>query len=134
MCIAYNNLFIFDEAELAGKKALELNPQFELAKNNYNFTLSRKNDPNAPKLTVDTLINLSLAFYNAKMFDKSILFAKKALEIQPNIPIVYNNLCVFYIGANKIDEAISAGEMAIKLDPNSSLAKANLDWAKSLKK
>ncbi len=134
MCIAYNNLFIFDEAELAGKKALELNPQFELAKNNYNFTLSRKNDPNAPKLTVDTLINLSLAFYNAKMFDKSILFAKKALEIQPNNPIVYNNLCVFYIGANKIDEAISAGEMAIKLDPNSSLAKANLDWAKSLKK
>jgi tetratricopeptide (TPR) repeat protein len=68
------------------------------------------------------------------MFDKSILFAKKALEIQPNNPIVYNNLCVSYIGANKIDEAISAGEMAIKLDPNSFLAKANLDWAKSLKK
>ncbi len=134
MCIAYNNLLMFDEAESACKKATELNPQFELAKNNYNFTLSRKSNPTAPKATAEAFISLSLAFYNVGKFDRSIPLAKKALELQPNSSIVYNNLCVSYIGANKIDEAISAGEMAVKLDPNSSLAKANLDWAKSLKK
>lgn len=134
MCIAYNNILMFDEAEVACKKALEISPSFELAKNNYNFTLSRKGDKTAPKAGAGSLINLSLAFYNVRKFDKSIIFAKKALEIQPNNSIAYNNLCVAHIGLNQINEAIEAGEMAVKLDPNFSLAKANLDWAKSLKK
>ncbi|MBN8721659.1 MAG: hypothetical protein J0M03_01915 [Acidobacteria bacterium] len=133
MCIAYNNIFIYSEAEIACKKALEINPQFELAKNNYDFTLSRKADQNAPKATVANYINLSLAFLNVGNFEKSIYISKKALEIDSNNPIIYNNICVCYNGLSQWEKAIESCEKAIKIDPNFVLAKNNLSWAKSQK-
>lgn len=133
MCIAYNNIFIYSEAEIACKKALEINPGFELAKNNYEFTLSRKADQNAPKATIANYINLSLAFLNVGNFEKSISISNKALEIEPNNPVIYNNICVCYNGLSQWDKAIENCEKAVKIDPNFILAKNNLAWAKSQK-
>ncbi len=134
LCIAYNNIFMFSEAEIACKKALEINPTFELAKNNYDFTLSRNADKNAPKATIANYVNLSLAFLNVGNFEKSIYISNKALEIDANNPIIYNNICVCYNGLSQWDKAIENCEKAIKIDPNFTLAKNNLTWAKSQKK
>lgn len=133
LCIAYNNLFMYGEAEIACKKALELNSSFELAKNNLNFTLSRKSDTTAPKATAQTYINLGLAFINLNEFEKSVYFSQKAIELEPKNSIAYNNLCVAYNGLQNWDKAIEVGEKALSIDPQFNLAKNNLNWAKSQK-
>lgn len=133
LCIAYNNLFMYDEAELACKKSLELNPQFQLAKNNYDFTLMRKNDKTAPKATAENYINLSFSYINIGKFEKSVDLSEKALKLTPNNPTIYNNLCVAYNGLKLWNKAIVAAEKAIKIAPDFQLAKNNLAWAKSQK-
>jgi len=133
LCIAYNNLFMYDEAELACKKSLELNPQFQLAKNNYDFTLMRKSDKTAPKATAENYINLGFSYINIGKFEKSVDLSEKALKLTPNNPTIYNNLCVAYNGLQVWDKAIVAAEQAIKIAPDFQLAKNNLAWAKSQK-
>jgi len=44
ICAAYNNMQDWNKAIIAGKKALELKPDFDLAKNNLSFALSQANN------------------------------------------------------------------------------------------
>jgi Flp pilus assembly protein TadD len=48
LCSAYNGLKMWDEAIAAGRKALELQPEFELAKNNLQWALDRREQPQKP--------------------------------------------------------------------------------------
>jgi tetratricopeptide (TPR) repeat protein len=133
ICSAFNSLLLFEEAVEAGKKAFELKPDFDLAKNNYQYALSKINEEVDLKIKVQNYIKLSSAFYNDGNSEQTINFANKALKYEPNNALVYNNLCLAYIQSKEIDKAIEAAEKALKLDPNSETAKKNLVLAKSQK-
>lgn len=76
----------------------------------------------------DNLINLSMAYINNKLPEKSIPFLQKAIEINPNSAIAYNNLGVAYILLQHYPLGISACNKALELDPTFQLAKNNLQW------
>jgi Flp pilus assembly protein TadD len=133
LCAALNALGVFDEGAKACERAIELNSEFQLARNNRAYALSAQNDPGIAKAGVDTFINLSLAFFNVGEFEKSIRFARRALEIQPTNAVAYNNLCAAYNGLGDWDMAIAAGEKAVQMAPDFALAKGNLAFAKAQK-
>jgi len=79
--------------------------------------------------TYNNLIDLSVAYINNQMPEKSIECLDKALELNPNSAVAYNNKCVAYTLMKEYDKAIEAGKKAVELDPNFQLAKNNLKWA-----
>ncbi|MBI4851188.1 MAG: tetratricopeptide repeat protein [Acidobacteria bacterium] len=133
ICSSLNNLFLFADGAEAGKKAMEIAPDFQLAKNNYNYSLSRKDEQIDPNVKTQNYLNLSFAFYNIGNQEKTIEFAEKVLTVDPNNVVAYNNLCVAYIQLKQLDKAINAAEKALKISPDFQLAKNNLAWAKSEK-
>ncbi|MFN7013046.1 MAG: tetratricopeptide repeat protein [Bacteroidia bacterium] len=79
--------------------------------------------------TYNNLIDLSVAYINNQMPEKSIEHLYKAIELNSNNAVAYNNLCVAFTLMKEYDKAIEAGTKAIELDPNFQLAKNNLAWA-----
>jgi tetratricopeptide (TPR) repeat protein len=80
--------------------------------------------------TPENYINLSLEFYYAGKFEKSIEAAEEALKLKPGYPIAYNNICSAYNQLKMYDKAIDACEKALTLQPDFELAKNNLSVAK----
>ncbi len=83
--------------------------------------------------TPEHFLELSLRFYQARQFEKSIEAAKEALKLKPDYDPAYNNICAAYNALKQWDKAIDAGERAVQLNPNNQLAKNNLAWAKRQK-
>lgn len=81
-----------------------------------------KNNP-----TTQKYLNLSLKYYHKKQYQKCIEAAKKALEIDPNYPEAYNNICSAYNSLGNYDKALLACNKAIKIKPDFNLAKNNLN-------
>ena len=81
--------------------------------------------------TADNYVNLSLEYYKLKDYNKCIESCQKALELNPNSHVAYNNICSAYNAMQQWEKAIPACENAIKLDPNFERAKNNLKWARS---
>lgn len=79
--------------------------------------------------TYNNLIDLSVAYINNQMPEKSIEHLDKAIELNPTSAVAYNNKCVAYTLMKEYDKAIEAGTKAVELDPNFQLAKNNLKWA-----
>lgn len=77
-------------------------------------------------ITPEYFLNLSLQYFRARQFEKSIEAARKALQIKPDYDQAYNNICAAYNELGQWDRAIEAGEKAVKLNPNNQLARNNL--------
>jgi tetratricopeptide (TPR) repeat protein len=75
-------------------------------------------------------LNLSLMYYQAGEYERSIEAAQEALKLRPNYDLAYNNICAAYNELEQWDRAIEAGEKAVKINPNSQIARNNLAWAK----
>ncbi len=82
---------------------------------------------------VENYINLSLIYYNRKMYYESADACRKALELEPKNSIAYNNLCSALIMTGDYDGAIEAGKLALKYNPDFERAKNNLKFAEQLK-
>jgi len=80
-----------------------------------------------------TFLNLGLVYYQAGDFEKSVAATQKAIDLDPNQAVAYNNIAAAYGAMEKWDFEIAACEKALQLDPNFQLAKNNLAWAKSQK-
>jgi len=136
---AYNQMGKFDSAQIALKKAIDIRPDYELAKNNFQLAEKRKaqvkifSSAIKSKPTEQAHLSLSLYFYNEGMYVKCIESAQDALNLNSNSADAYNNICSANNNLKKWDEAISAGEQAIKLKPDFQLAKNNLEFAKKRK-
>jgi len=52
---------------------------------------------------------------------------KKALEINPRHPNVYNNLGIAYFESGEREEAIAAFKKALDINPNHAEARRNLE-------
>ena len=133
ICAANNVLGNYSSAIIAGKMATKLDPNNQLAWNNLNLSYKRQKLQNRINETNDfnKLIDLSLTLYKEEMYNDCIKACEKAIEIQPNNAIPYNNICSAYNALKQYEKAVKAGEMAVKLDSNSELAKNNLALAKS---
>ncbi|HSN24614.1 MAG TPA: tetratricopeptide repeat protein [Methylomicrobium sp.] len=83
----------------------------------------RKIDKN-PK--VDDYINLSLRYYKAGKYRNCIQVCEKALRLQPDYIVAYNNICSAYNALSEWEKAQEACEKALELDPDYELARNNL--------
>ena len=82
-------------------------------------------------LTAPDLLNQSLALYHAGKYDECINACNKALELKPDYPEAYNNICSAYNQLQKYDSAAWACSKALEIKPDFQLARNNLNWAKS---
>lgn len=85
------------------------------------------------KSKANEFITLSLTQINAGDFTGAVASCQKAISLDPDNAIAYNNMCVAYNDLQLWDQAISAAEKALTIDPSFQLAKNNLAWAKSQK-
>ncbi|HOK37545.1 MAG TPA: tetratricopeptide repeat protein [Bacteroidales bacterium] len=82
---------------------------------------------------VENYINLSLIYYNRKMYFESADACRKALKLDPKNSISYNNLCSALIMIGDYDGAIEAGKLALQYNPDFERAKNNLKFVEQLK-
>ncbi|WP_417914457.1 tetratricopeptide repeat protein [Candidatus Electronema sp. JM] len=71
-------------------------------------------------------INLSLSYYNAGEFQRSIAVCEKVLRLAPGNVVAYNNICSAYNALAEWEKAQEACGKALALDPSYELAKNNL--------
>ena len=81
----------------------------------------------------DNLINLSIAYINNQMPSKSLSHLNRAIELNPNSVVAYNNLGVAYTMLKQYKKGIDACTKALQIDSTFQLAKNNLKWAKDEK-
>jgi len=131
-----------NEAILNYEKALEIEPQNELAKAKYAYLLIKNNQYNKAKTSLSELQKHMEYFKNPAqleiMVDIGILFAekdelesalsilKKVLEISPSHPEAWLNLGMVYLKYGQIDRAHENYQKAIEIDPNFAMAYSNL--------
>ncbi len=84
-------------------------------------------------LSESELTNLSLQYYNAGEFNKSIDASLKIIALDSNSAVAYNNMCAAYNGLHQWDDAIKAGNKALQLKPDFDLARNNVSYAISQK-
>ena len=79
--------------------------------------------------SADNYISLSLVYFNKGEFKKVVEACKEAIKFDPKSAIAYNNMCAAYNNLQMWDDAIVAGQMALKLQPGLTLAQNNLNFA-----
>ena len=132
----YNSTHDDEKLDALVKKTLKIVPTDSIS----NFYLPKK-DAEASELklaeemankvaSVANYINLSLAYYNQQLFEKSIVAAEKALKLDPKNKLAYNNIGSANIALKKRKEAVEALTKALQIDPAFERAKNNLNWAK----
>ncbi|PKV49794.1 tetratricopeptide repeat protein [Aquimarina sp. MAR_2010_214] len=131
ICSAYTILGDYNKAIEACNKALKLNPNYQLAKNNlknahnhkakteYQINLLKK-DP-----TEANYLNLSLLYYNNKLFEKCIKIAEEGVLKHPNSDKLYNNICTSYNALKEWNKAFEAGKKGLAINPNNQLLRNN---------
>jgi tetratricopeptide (TPR) repeat protein len=133
--IAYNNICTaqigleqYDQAIEACLKALERSPKFTRARNNLEwiYEIQAEESP-----TAGVYLNLGEVRYWQGALDESIAASKRALELDPENAIAYNNLCAAHAAGGKWSEAVGECEKALEIDPEYELATSNLTWAQT---
>ncbi|HVA98184.1 MAG TPA: tetratricopeptide repeat protein, partial [Bacteroidia bacterium] len=76
--------------------------------------------------TPENYVNLSLQYYLLGNYQLCIDAADKALALNPNYDLAYNNICSAYNMLKQWNKAIEAGEKGLKINPNNQLLKNNL--------
>jgi len=77
--------------------------------------------------TANNYQNLSLLNYRAKRYNDCIVAARKAISLDPDLAMAYNNICIAYNHLGNFEEARKAGEEAVRLEPANQLFKNNLN-------
>jgi tetratricopeptide (TPR) repeat protein len=76
----------------------------------------------------------SLALYRAGKYPESIASARVSLLLWPDNADAWNTVMAAYNSLGDWDQAILAGEEALRIDPSNKVARNNLIWAKAQKK
>ncbi len=118
----FNNMQMFDEALEYGAKGLQIDPQFQLLKNNLSETAKAKAQlqPNE-----NYFVNLSYNYYTQQEWEKCIAASKKILKYNPKNPIAYNNICSAYNQLHQFEKALEACGKGLQLAPDNELLKNN---------
>jgi Flp pilus assembly protein TadD len=82
--------------------------------------------------TPEQYLALSLQRYEEGRYLESIAAAQIALEIRPDYPEAFNNVCAANNKLGRYDEAAKACEQALRLKPDFDLARNNLQYARKM--
>jgi len=124
----------WDGTEREYKRAIELNPSYAIAHNNYAFyftALTRHDDALAEIRRARELDPVSLpinsdlgwAHYFARQYDQAILQFRRALELDPNLAISQFALGHVYLQKEMFVESVAAFQKAVSLSPNISFCR-----------
>lgn len=111
------------------RHALEIDPNFQLARNNLAAYTIAANKQAVSSKTPEDLVNDSLEMYREHNFPGSIAAAKAALAMRPNMAEAWNNIAASEAELKHWDAAANAAKQAVALKPDFQLAKNNLAWA-----
>jgi tetratricopeptide (TPR) repeat protein len=126
---AYAGMGQWKQAMEQEHRALAIDPNFQLAKNNLAAYSASAKQPATPANTPEELINRSLELYRQHDFPGSILAAKAALAMRPGMAEAWNNIAASEAELKHWNAAVDAAQKAVSLNPNLQLAKNNLAWA-----
>lgn len=70
-------------------------------------------------------LELGILAYQCGRLDQALLFVKRALELEPESPLVLRNLCELLRQNGELSKAIDYGERAVSLAPKDELAHFN---------
>jgi protein O-mannosyl-transferase len=135
ICSSYNQLGNYKEAVKAGQNSVRLQENFANGKANLLEALRCLNQEDSlsaalpPKPSADDYLNLSLNYYNQRMYMQCVFAARKTIELRPSDAGAYNNICAAYNQISLYDEAAEAGKKALEIQPNYVLAQNNLNAA-----
>ncbi|GAA0731613.1 hypothetical protein GCM10009430_43980 [Aquimarina litoralis] len=130
ICSAYNRLKMYDKAKIACEKAINLRPDFVLAKNNMAVANNGISNLQNEVMSVNDYLTLGYNYYRLGFFKDCIITCEKLLKIDPDNVTAYNNICSSYNNLEDYENAIKACEKAVKIAPDFKLAKNNLQRAK----
>jgi tetratricopeptide (TPR) repeat protein len=103
------------------------------AANTQAANMAGQNNSVADTSAAKVYLNRAFAFYTSKNYHDCISLNRKALELNPDLPQAYNNICSAYNCLGEWDSAIVACNKAIELKPEYDLAKNNLKYSYSQK-
>ncbi len=135
---SYGGLKQWTSAIDNARRALQINPDLQIAKNNLTWFTQQQNGADArvsqaKMLTADDLLNDSMRLYQQGKYSESIAAARGALKLRPDFPEAWNNIAAADASMKRWDDAIAAAQKAVALKPDFQLAKNNLAWALSEK-
>jgi tetratricopeptide (TPR) repeat protein len=135
---AFNAMNEFDKAAPTFKMALDLKPNYSLAKNNAQMSAGHRHISDdiisSRVYTPEEFLTQSLTYYNRGQYELCIAACVSALLIKPDYDLAYNNLCAAYVKLKQWDDAIMLAEKGLKISPNNVLLKNNLAEAVKGKK
>ena len=125
------------EAELAARKAIEINPDYALAHSNLGTILKDLGKSKEAELFARKAIKINpdyaLAYSNLGTILKDLgklkeaeLVTRKAIKINPEIADIHSNLGSILKNLGKLKEAELATRKAIEINPDYALAHSNL--------
>ncbi|WP_156993748.1 tetratricopeptide repeat protein [Terriglobus sp. TAA 43] len=126
---AYAGMGQWKQAVENVKHALDIDPTFQLARNNLAAYSAAASKPTTSAKTPEELVDQSLAMYRERNFTGSIASAKAALAIRPGMAEAWNNIAASEAELKHWDAAVNAAKQAVALKPDFQLAKNNLAWA-----
>ncbi|MFC3878570.1 tetratricopeptide repeat protein [Algoriphagus namhaensis] len=125
----------WDKLKNLAERTLNKSPNNGIARKYLNIAQNKKSismileeeahiEPSAEKY-----LNLSLHYFRANKFEKTISAATLALSLKNNYPEAYNNIGIAHFRLGEYDKAIKAYTKALNLKPDFTLAKNNLSDA-----
>lgn len=130
---AYRDLGESENAILCLDKAIEINPKFREAvylRNQISHSLGESIDKNydnnqiaSPIVSESERLNdLGVNYYNMADYDTAIQYFNKALEVDPNSTLYYNNIVLAFYYKGDYDKTIEYCKKAIEIDPKNTQA------------
>ncbi len=133
---AYSEMFQFDSAIVAMKRALKISPGLKVAESNLILFAEKKRQSDSTINAVEDLVRaeptsehyLKLGWHLNRIHKnrESIEASKMALKLDPQMPLAWNNIGAAYGELEEWDSAIAAEQEALKLQPDLKLAAENL--------
>ncbi len=130
--LAYMAKERLEKAEFHFKKAIDLRTEYAPAKNNLGTVYLVQKDWDAAIAQFQTvardvlyatphfpLTNMGIAYYNKKDYVSAQKHYQDALDLQPEFGLALRGLGKTYIALNKLPEAVSMLEKAVKVAPQS---------------
>lgn len=136
MGAAFGAMGLLDEEIAMLSKAVQINRKHELALNNLKAAAEKKGKMEtglipklAPKVEAEDLVNKSFLFYKLGHYDLCIALCLRAIRIDPQNAMAYNNLTASYNNLRNWKKAIEYGKIALSLNPDYEIARNNLKIA-----
>lgn len=126
---AYAGMGQWKQAMENEQRALQIDPNFQLARNNLAAYTTAANKHVTYVKTPEELVDDSLKMYREHNFTGSIAAAKAALAMRPGMAEAWNNIAASEAELKHWDAAVNAAKKAVVLKPDFQLAKNNLAWA-----